>query len=382
MSYNSQFYDSEDFFPEGVEVHYLGIPRSVSNSESFMIDHKLGPFMRKFEWIDSPNPRIPRKGDRANIPQEPSTVDFYLEMRVTPNSDDMNDRTGMFTMHSDVFTSASCTCVSVLTSTNIDASTNPIQSGSQHVENTRPILYFNVATTSSPNGSANKNGGEHVGYTPINVFPTSYAIKVIDRMKNSLYGYYIDKRLVFPVVECLLKEDMSRVLVWGKFYDVLMVAYTSDGLSLIAMKISTSMMLDSYKNSMCLGSWCRTNDARFKKSGGNDADTKKFKSVLVKPNTIYHPKVNQLTKEVSPKIAPSFGKKKVSTTPKSSKKTCKTNTLTLGNGTFSPSNLFEALNVDNPFTEELDSGNIDSTSGMQEEGQSVTTIVENINMIE
>ncbi|GJX66113.1 putative reverse transcriptase domain-containing protein, partial [Tanacetum coccineum] len=72
------FYDSEDFFAEGVEVHYLGIPRSVSNSESFMTDHKLGPFMRKFEWIVSPNPRIPRKGDRANIPQEPSTVDLYL----------------------------------------------------------------------------------------------------------------------------------------------------------------------------------------------------------------------------------------------------------------------------------------------------------------
>ncbi|GJT14829.1 hypothetical protein Tco_0873535 [Tanacetum coccineum] len=220
--------------------------------------------------------------------------------KVTPNSDDMNNHTSKFTVHSDVFTSA------------------------------------------SPNGSTNKNGGEHVGNIPINVFPTSYIIKVNDRMKNSLYGYYIDKRLVFPVVEWADKDKGG----------------------------SPGVNDDSFIQ------------VKKKKSGGNDADTKKFKSILVKPNTIYRPKVNQLTEEVSPKTAPSFGKKKVSTTAKSSKKTCKTNTLTSGNGTFSPSNSFEALNVDNPFTEELDSGNNDSIFGVQEEEQSVTLVVENINMIE
>nr|GEX80490.1 hypothetical protein [Tanacetum cinerariifolium] len=35
-----------------------------------------------------------------------------------------------------------------------------------------------VATTSCPNGSANKNGGEQVGHTPLNEFPTSYTAKV------------------------------------------------------------------------------------------------------------------------------------------------------------------------------------------------------------
>lgn len=34
-----------------------------------------------------------------------------------------------------------------------------------------------------------------------------------------------------------------------------MVAYTADGLSLIAFKIGTPMLLDSYTNKMCLESW-------------------------------------------------------------------------------------------------------------------------------
>ncbi|GKD76674.1 zinc knuckle CX2CX4HX4C containing protein, partial [Tanacetum coccineum] len=60
----------------------------------------------------------------------------------------------------------------------------------------------------------------------------------------------------------LLKEELSRVPVWVKFHDVPLVAYTSDGLSLIATKNCTPMMLDSYNNSMCLESYGRSNYAR------------------------------------------------------------------------------------------------------------------------
>ncbi|GKF99359.1 hypothetical protein Tco_0298142, partial [Tanacetum coccineum] len=76
----------------------------------------------------------------------------------------------------------------------------------------------------------------------------------------------------------------------------------------------------------------------------------------MKPKTLYRPKVNQPTKEVTLKTAPSADKKKVSTTSNSSKKIGKTNALTSGNGKFSLSNSFEALNVDNTVTEELHSG--------------------------
>ncbi|GJS54484.1 zinc knuckle CX2CX4HX4C containing protein [Tanacetum coccineum] len=60
----------------------------------------------------------------------------------------------------------------------------------------------------------------------------------------------------------LLKEVLSRVLVWVKFHDVPLVAYTSDRLSLIATKINTPMILDLYTNSMYLESWERDSYAR------------------------------------------------------------------------------------------------------------------------
>ncbi|GJW27602.1 hypothetical protein Tco_0044477, partial [Tanacetum coccineum] len=68
----------------------------------------------------------------------------------------------------------------------------------------------------------------------------------------------------------------------------------------------------------------------------------------------------------------------------SSKKTGKTDASISGNGTFSLSNSFEALIVDNTDTEEVDSGGGGKTSmsGVQEEGQGSTPLVEKINMFE
>ncbi|GJX17184.1 ribonuclease H-like domain-containing protein, partial [Tanacetum coccineum] len=231
--------------------------------------------------------------------------------------------------------------------------TNLGQSGIHNVINTTPISYINIVSTSpSKNGSANKNGGEQVGNELVNKFPSSYATKlsptsstktnlpklkvnvptnadydvwlpldlvheVNDRIKNSLYKYFISKRLAFHVVEwfvrnnwekygfqkvslakgffkfssiegvdsvlrygrwmiceipiflnkwspfvSLLKEELSHVLVWVQFHNVPLVAYTSNGLSLMAMKIGNPLMLDSYTNSMCLESLERSSYVR------------------------------------------------------------------------------------------------------------------------
>ncbi|GJV41740.1 hypothetical protein Tco_1420180 [Tanacetum coccineum] len=83
--------------------------------------------------------------------------------------------------------------------------------------------------------------------------------------------------------------------------------------------------------------------------------------------------------EVSPKTDPFVGKKNVSTPGNSLKTACKKNASTSGNGIFSLSNSFEALNVNNPVTEEV---NKVSTSGVQEEGQISNPRVEKINMFE
>ncbi|GJZ18988.1 hypothetical protein Tco_0555578, partial [Tanacetum coccineum] len=109
---------------------------------------------------------------------------------------------------------------------------------------------------------------------------------------------------------------------------------------------------------------------------------KNFKQVSVKPKTIYRPKINQLAEEASPKMTHSVGKKNVSTSGYSSKMIGKMHALTSGNGTFSLSNSFEALNGDNLVTKEVDSGNKDFRSSVQEERQGSTPLVEKINMFE
>ncbi|GKD40051.1 putative reverse transcriptase domain-containing protein [Tanacetum coccineum] len=55
--------------------------------------------------------------------------------------------------------------------------------------------------------------------------------------------------------ENLLKEDVSNVLVWVKLHGVPVTAFSEDGLSAIATKLGTPLMLDSYTSDMCMQSW-------------------------------------------------------------------------------------------------------------------------------
>ncbi|GJW18464.1 C2H2 and C2HC zinc fingers superfamily protein [Tanacetum coccineum] len=55
--------------------------------------------------------------------------------------------------------------------------------------------------------------------------------------------------------ENLLKGDVSNVPVWVKLYGVLLTAFREDGLSVIATKLGTPLMLDSYTSDMCMQSW-------------------------------------------------------------------------------------------------------------------------------
>nr|GEU71402.1 hypothetical protein [Tanacetum cinerariifolium] len=60
----------------------------------------------------------------------------------------------------------------------------------------------------------------------------------------------------------LLKEDLKSIPIWVKFHDILIVAFTVDGLSVMATKIGNPIMLDSYTVSTCLHSWSRMDYAR------------------------------------------------------------------------------------------------------------------------
>ncbi|XP_071726552.1 uncharacterized protein [Rutidosis leptorrhynchoides] len=60
----------------------------------------------------------------------------------------------------------------------------------------------------------------------------------------------------------LTKDDLTKVPVWVRLYEVPLVGYTEVGLSVIASKIGRPMMLDAYTSTMCLESWGRPNFAR------------------------------------------------------------------------------------------------------------------------
>ncbi|GJX05986.1 putative ribonuclease H-like domain-containing protein [Tanacetum coccineum] len=334
-------------------------------------------------------------------------------------------------------------------------STLPFQSGDPKLINTRPISYINIVNsepTYPKKNGGEQVGEELVNGNKINdETPSSYATKlkptsstkanlrkleanvpndadyevrltlasvheVNDRMKNSLNAYFIGKRLAFPEgvdsvlrdgpwmireiplflnkwspFVSLLKEELSRVPILVKFHDVSLVAYTSNGLSLIATKIETihieyewepprcctclifGHLLDDCPkapkrvvNRMDKGKGQTSGDddegfieVRRKKLGGNNGGNKTFKSGLVKPKTLYRPKVKQSAEGTSnsQKTTPFVGMNKASTSCYN--KYCTKSPSNKGNGfsddtdLFSLSNSFEALNVENPFIDEV-----------------------------
>nr|GEX14358.1 zinc knuckle CX2CX4HX4C [Tanacetum cinerariifolium] len=146
--------------------------------------------------------------------------------------------------------------------------------------------------------------------------PLVSVYEVSDRFTNTLYGYFIEKRLAFPVDENYVKntwakyelervmlrngfffmqfaskEGMKQVLkngpwlvqlvliilnawtpntrlkkneitmapVWVTLHNFSIVAFSEVGLSLITTKVGRPIMLDAYTSIMCLNSWgCNT----------------------------------------------------------------------------------------------------------------------------
>ncbi|GKB28935.1 zinc knuckle CX2CX4HX4C containing protein, partial [Tanacetum coccineum] len=60
----------------------------------------------------------------------------------------------------------------------------------------------------------------------------------------------------------LCKDDLTYIPVWVKIHDVPIQVFFEDGLSIIASQIGKPIMLDSYTTSMCIESWGRSSFAR------------------------------------------------------------------------------------------------------------------------
>ncbi|GJW76805.1 stigma-specific STIG1 family protein [Tanacetum coccineum] len=60
----------------------------------------------------------------------------------------------------------------------------------------------------------------------------------------------------------LLKEDVVNVSVWVKLHGVPMIAFSEDGLSVVATKLGTLLILDLCTSDMCMESWVRSSYVR------------------------------------------------------------------------------------------------------------------------
>ncbi|GJS84289.1 hypothetical protein Tco_0750830 [Tanacetum coccineum] len=134
----------------------------------------------------------------------------------------------------------------------------------------------------NPSGSKaarlNHMTSEHVAGANVAI-PMAAVKDVSDRFENTLYGYFIGKRLAFPVVENYVKNawkkfGLERVIRDGStekllllglgevLYNVPIVSFSEIGLSLITSQLGKPIMLDAYTSSMCQKSWGRNEYAR------------------------------------------------------------------------------------------------------------------------
>ncbi|GJZ98938.1 hypothetical protein Tco_0671489 [Tanacetum coccineum] len=102
------------------------------------------------------------------------------------------------------------------------------------------------------------------------VLPKIAAAKVMRRYENSIVGFFVGKDPSFPVVQQYVSntwrkfgfEKITRNDEGVKLYNVPVLAYSEDGLSLIATQIGKPIMLDAFTSFMCVESWGRISFAR------------------------------------------------------------------------------------------------------------------------
>nr|GEY23572.1 hypothetical protein [Tanacetum cinerariifolium] len=139
----------------------------------------------------------------------------------------------------------------------------------------------NVTKTRNNKGMQNEN----VGQTPISstVDPNlagneTDVVVLLDSIRaisdwfvNTAYGFFLGKRVAYPiVVNCVRNtldeyefvKSMLNSSIRVKIHGVLVTAFNEDGLSTIATKLDTPLILDSYTSNMCVQSWGRSSYAK------------------------------------------------------------------------------------------------------------------------
>ncbi|GJR83268.1 hypothetical protein Tco_0154053 [Tanacetum coccineum] len=129
------------------------------------------------------------------------------------------------------------------------------------------------------------------------VFPVDSIRAISKRFANTAYGFFLGKKVAYPVVannvrntwgkyrlvrsmfssstglfsfqfssidglDSMLENGRWKMLVMFLFHGVPVMAFNEDGLSAIATKLGTPLMLGSYTFDMCMQSWGRSSYAR------------------------------------------------------------------------------------------------------------------------
>ncbi|GJQ90642.1 reverse transcriptase domain-containing protein [Tanacetum coccineum] len=81
----------------------------------------------------------------------------------------------------------------------------------------------------------------------------------------------------------LRNDEVTKVPVWVKLHKVALVAYSEDGLNLIATQIGKPLMLDAFTSTMCVEAWGRISFARALVEISSDTDLKK-EVIMAVPN--------------------------------------------------------------------------------------------------
>ncbi|GKA77384.1 glucomannan 4-beta-mannosyltransferase 9-like protein [Tanacetum coccineum] len=103
------------------------------------------------------------------------------------------------------------------------------------------------------------------GFSKGREWHTLFSIEGLDAMLENGPWFIWNNPLILKkwhLDENLLKEDFSTVPLWVKLHGVPVTAFSEDGLSAIATKLGTPLMLDSYTSNMCMQSWGRSSFAR------------------------------------------------------------------------------------------------------------------------
>ncbi|GJS26657.1 T-complex protein 1 subunit delta [Tanacetum coccineum] len=75
-------------------------------------------------------------------------------------------------------------------------------------------------------------------------------------------GNEIDVVVPVESIHTIIERFANTTYVWVKLHGVPVTAFSEDGLSAIATKLGTPLMLDSYTADMCMQSWGRSSYAR------------------------------------------------------------------------------------------------------------------------